>query len=204
MRIRTLLIVLIRVALLAPAAASADCVSDAVGGSHCLYRSLLPSSGIIARCRTDRDCRVGYYYGNPDDAVWLSPPPGMATLPKPAVTWETAPLAQIQFDCGLHCSLSYFFEARRRRLSGSHRSVLAIDPRRLLVAVPEERTLIVRQVFSGRDVTRIERDWATAPWLGDVITALSFDPDGRLSLTWLRGAERAVVRERLSIPTVAR
>ena len=44
------------------------------GPSRCLYRSLLPSSGIVADCRTDRDCRVGYYYGSPEQANWFTPP----------------------------------------------------------------------------------------------------------------------------------
>ena len=62
----------------------------------------------------------------------------------------------------------------------------------------------MRQVFSGREVARIERDWAPGPWLGDVIVALRFDPDGRLSLTWLRGPDRAAASERVSIPSAAR
>jgi hypothetical protein len=82
--------------------------------------------------------------------------------------------------------------------------VLAVDPRRLLVAAAEDRALVVRQMFSGRPVARIERDWAPSPWLGDVITRLRFDPDGRLSLTWLAGAERAPVAERVSVPTAPR
>jgi hypothetical protein len=61
---------------------------------------------------------------------------------------------------------------------------------------------VLSQIFSGREVGRIERDWASGDWLGDVITALRFDPDGRLSFTWLRGAERAPVSERVSVPSV--
>ena len=38
---------------------------------------------------------------------------------------------------------------------------------------------------------------------GDVITALHFDPDGRLSFTWLRGPDRVAVSERQSIPSAA-
>ena len=80
--------------------------------------------------------------------------------------------------------------------------MLAVDARRLLMALAEERTLVVRQVFSAREVARIERDWAPDTWLGDAIVALSFDPDGRLSLTWLRGTERTPVSERVSVPSV--
>jgi len=40
-------------------------------------------------------------------------------------------------------------------------------------------------------------------WLGDSITALHFDPDGRLSFTWLRGPDRVAVSERQSIPSAA-
>jgi hypothetical protein len=183
--------------------AGAECASDGPTASHCLYRSLLPSTGIVASCRDDRDCRVGHYYGDPGKAVWIEPPAGMATLPKPEVTWPTLTFAQIRFDCGPACSVSYFFEAKRRRLSGPRRFVLAVDVRRWMLAAAEERALVVRQVFSGREVARIERDWAPGGWLGDVITALHFDPDGRLSFTWLRGPDRAAVSERLSIPAAA-
>jgi hypothetical protein len=182
---------------------AAECAPEGPAGSHCLYRSLLPSTGIVASCRDDRDCRVGYYYGDPGKAVWIEPPAGMATLPKPEVTWPSLTFAQIRFDCGPACSVSYFFEAKRRRLSGPRRSVLAVDVRRLLLAAAEERALVVRHVFSGREVTRIERDWAPGAWLGDVITALHFDPDGRLSFTWLRGPDRVAVSERQSIPSAA-
>ena len=81
--------------------------------------------------------------------------------------------------------------------------MLAVDVRRLLLAAAEERALVVRQVFSGREVTRIQRDWAPGMWLGDSITALHFDPDGRLSFTWLRGPDRVAVSERQSIPSAA-
>jgi hypothetical protein len=81
--------------------------------------------------------------------------------------------------------------------------VLAVDVRRLLLAAAEERALVVRQVFSGREVTRIERDWPPGMWLGDSITSLHFDPDGRLSFTWLRGSDRVAVSERQSIPSSA-
>jgi len=182
----------------------AECVPAGAAGSRCVYRSLLPSSGIVATCRDDRDCRVGYYYGDPAAPVWFTPPPRLSTLPKPEVTWPTATLAQVRFDCGHPCSVSYFFEAKRRRLSDPRWLVLAVDPRRLLLAAVEDRALVVRQVFSGREVTRIERDWAPMAWLGDAITGLHFDPDARLSLTWLRGPERALVSERLSIPSFAK
>src|SRR5688572_7997063 len=124
----------------------AECAPQGPTGSHCLYRSLLPSTGIAASCRDDRDCRVGYYYGDPDKAIWIEPPAGMATFPKPEVTWPSLTFAQIRFDCGPTCSVSYFFEARRRRLSGPRRSVLAVDVRRWLLAAAEERALVVRQV----------------------------------------------------------
>ena len=200
--------VLLGAIVMLPAVSSAagpdECVRVGPNGSHCLYRSLLPSAGIVAQCQSDRDCRVGYYYGDPDAPVWLDPPPGLGTLPKPAVTWPTATLAQVRFDCGGPCSVSYFFEAKRRRLSSPRWFVLAVDPRRLLLTTAEERAIVVRQMFSGREVTRIERDWTPATWLGDVVSAIHFDPDGRLSFTWLRGAERVPVSERVSIPSFAR
>lgn len=204
MRVLALVAILAGLAALPPDRAAAECVSDAAGGSHCLYRSLLPSSGIVASCRDDRDCRVGYYYGDPGDATWFPLPEGMTAFPKPEVSWPAAMLAQVRFDCGRPCSVSYFFEVRRKKASGPRRFVLAVDASRLLVAQAEARALVVRQVFSGREVARIERDWSPAPWLGDVITALAFDPDGRLSLTWLSAAGRVPVSERLSIPTVPR
>ncbi|HYB43184.1 MAG TPA: hypothetical protein VEL75_15500 [Candidatus Methylomirabilis sp.] len=183
-------------------ASSGECSHEG-GVSVCLYRSLLPSVGIVAACR-DADCRVGHYYGKPADAEWLAPPPGLATLPRPEVIWYTSTLAQIRFDTPPHGSWSYFFEATRRRLSAPRADVLGIDPRRLLAAQAEERAIVVRQIFAGREVARIERDWAPAQSIGDVITDLRFDPDGRLSFTWLRGAARAPVSERLSVPSVPR
>ncbi len=182
-----------------------DC-SGASGAeaSHCIYRSAFPSAGIVANCRTDRDCRVGYYYGDPAAPVWLAPPMGLPILPKPQVIWRTATFAEIRFDCGPPCSVSYFFEAKRRRLSEPRRFVLDVDTRRLLVVEVEDRALVVRQVFSGREVARIERPWAPGPWLGAAIEALHFDPDGRLTFTWLRGPERAPVTERVSVPSVPR
>ena len=187
-----------------PPATHGECSAEKGGVTLCIYRSLLPSSGIVAACRAGSDCRVGYYYGNPSDATWFRPPPGMTTLPEPEVIWLTSTLAQVRFDCGLPCSWNYFFEATRRRLSEPRRSVLAVDPRRLLMAVVEGRALVVRQVFSAREVARVERDWAPGAWLGDAITALRFDPDGRLAFTWLRGKERAPVSERVSVPSIPR
>ena len=181
-----------------------DCAADGGGAFHCVYRSLLPSAGIAASCRSERECRVGYYYGDPAAPVPFTPPPGMATLPRPEVIWLTPTLAQVRFDCAAPCSVSYFFEAKRHRLSEPRRFVLAVDPQRLLLVAAESQALVVRQVFSGREVARIEREWAPAPWLGDSLRALRFDPDGRLSFTWLRGADRLPVSERLSVPSVPR
>jgi len=134
--------------------------------------------------------------------VWFVSPSGLQTLPEPRVFWLTSTLAQVRFDCGQQCSWSYFYDAIRRRPSEPRRLVMAVDTKRLLVAMAEERTLVVRQVFSGRPVARIERDWAPGPWVGAAITALHFDPDGRLSFTWLRGSERVPVTERVSVPSV--
>ena len=185
-----------------PPATPGECAGERGGTFRCVYRSLLPSAGIVASCRDGHDCRVGYYRGNPSAAVWFTPPEGMATLPKPEVIWLTSTLAQVRFDCSHACSWSYFFEAKRHRLSAPRRSVLAVDSTRLLMATVEGRVLVVRQLFSGREVARIEREWAPAAWLGDVVTTLHFDPDGRLSFTWLRGQERAPVSERVSVPSV--
>jgi hypothetical protein len=158
----------------------------------------------VADCRTDRDCRVGYYYGDPERPVWLAPPPGLATLPKPAVTWHEATFAEIRFDCGDACRVSYFFQAKRRRLSPPRAQVLDVDTRRLLVAQAEGRSLAVRQIFSGREVARIERDWGPGPSLEPALTAIHFDPDGRLTFTWLQGVARTPTTERVSVPTVPR
>ena len=75
--------------------------------------------------------------------------------------------------------------------------------RRLLVAQAEARSLVARQIFSGREVARIERDWAPGP-LESALTALHFDPDGRLTFTWLKGSGRTPVTERISIPSMPR
>ena len=179
-------------------AARGECTPD---GRRCLYRSMLPSAGLVADCRSDAVCRVGYYHGDPAGATWFQPPPDVPALSRPAVIWRTATLAEARFDCGSACRFSYFFEARRRRVSPPRRSVLQVDPTRLLLAAAEDRALVIRQVFSGREVMRVERDWAPG-WVGDAVTALHFDPDGRLALTWLRGADRTPVSERVSVPSI--
>lgn len=207
MRARSLLVPLAALAapLLAASAASAECVREGPTGTYCLFRSLLPSTGIVAHCVQERgDCRVGYYYGDPAKATWIAPPPEIPVLPMPEVTWITLTLAQVRFGCGAHCSESYFFEAKRRRLLGPRRDVMAVDALRGLVATAAGRALVVRVMSSGRELARIERDWAPGPWLGDAITELRFDPDGRMSFTWLRGAGREPVSERVSISTVPR
>src|SRR5215471_6875756 len=193
------------VALLGPGASAraADCAPEGAA-TRCIYRSLLPSSGLVSVCKSERDCRVGYYAGNPSDATWLVPPPALGTLPQPQVTWLTATLAEVRLDCGHPCSVSYFFEAQRRQLSEPRWSVVAVDARRWLVAVAKDRALVVRQLFSGREVTRIERDWAPGAPIVDAITEAHFGADGRLSFTWLRGAERTAVSERMSVPSFAR
>ncbi len=158
----------------------------------------------MAHCRSDRDCRVGYYYGDPEKPTWLDPPPDLATLPKPAVIWHEATFAEIRFDCGPPCRISYFFQAKRRRLSPPRPQVLDTDTRRLLIAQAEGRTLVVRQIFSGREVARIDRDWAPGPSLESTLTTIHFDPDGRLSFTWLKGPDRTPVTERVSVPSIPR
>jgi hypothetical protein len=181
-----------------------DCAIQRDASSLCVYRSLVPSAGIVSSCRDEQSCRVGYYYGSPAGAVWFRPPPAMTTLPKPEVSWLTATFAEVRLGCGHGCSFSYFFEARRHRVSDAHPSVLAVEPRRFLIASAEDRALVIRQVFSGRQVMRLERDWAPGEWLGDVLPDLHFDPDGRLSFTWLRGSERTPVSERVSVPSIPR
>ena len=172
--------------------------------SHCLYRSLMPSTGMVADCRNDRDCRVGYYYGGPEQATWLTSPAGMTTMPKPDVIWHSATFAEARVGCGPGCTWSYFFEAKRRQLSAPRRDVLQADYRRLLMAQVEERALVVRQIFTAREALRIERDWAPGLALGEAITEIRFDPDGRLSLTWLKGPDRAPMSERVTVPSFAR
>jgi len=182
-----------------------DCAgSGAEQPSRCLYRSAFPSTGLIANCRTDHDCRVGYYYGDPDKPVWLDPPPDLRTLPKPDVIWRAATFAEIRFACGPTCHTSYFFEAKRRRLSPPRNQVLDVDLRRLLIAQADGPDLTVRQIFSGREVARITRDWATGPTLASALTEIHFDPDGRLTFTWLKGKDRTPVTERVSVPSIPR
>jgi len=100
--------------------------------------------------------------------------------------------------------VSYFFEAKRRRLSPPRPQVLDVDTRRLLVAQADARTLVVRQIFSGREVARIDRDWAPGPSLEPALTTIHFDPDGRLTFTWLKGNDRTPTTERVSIPSIPR
>jgi len=193
------------VALLGPGASAraADCAPEGAA-TRCIYRSLLPSSGLVSVCKSERDCRVGYYAGNPSDATWLVPPPALGTLPQPQVTWLTATLAEVRLDCGHPCSVSYFFEARRRLLSAPRRDVLGVDYRRLLMAQAEGRALAIRQIFSGRDVLRIERDWAAGLTAVQAVRDIHFDPDGRLTLVWLEGMARSPVSERITVPSFAR
>ncbi|MDP2626940.1 MAG: hypothetical protein Q8Q58_08550 [Candidatus Rokubacteria bacterium] len=205
----SLLLLALVVLAAAPATAADPTPGECSGAggaspSRCLYRSMLPSAGLVAECESDARCRVGYYAGSPTKATWLAPPRGLATLPKPRVIWHSATFAEARFDCGRSCSVSYFFEARRHFISQPRWFVLDVDLRRQLLAAAEERALVVRQIFSGREVARIERPWSQAAWLGDVVTTLRFDPDGRLSFTWLRGSERAPVSERVSIPSIPR
>ncbi|MGH7315404.1 MAG: hypothetical protein ACREJS_04010 [Candidatus Rokuibacteriota bacterium] len=100
--------------------------------------------------------------------------------------------------------MSYFFEAKRRRLSPPRPQALDVDLRRLLVAQADARALVVRQIFSGREVARITRDWAPGASLSDALTEIHFDPDGRLTFTWLKGSDRTPVRERVSVPSIPR
>jgi hypothetical protein len=181
-----------------------ECGETGGGTSRCLYRSMVPSAGLISECRDDSACRVGVYHGRADHATWFTPPAGMAALPRPAVTWYTAGLAEARFACGAGCAFSYFFEVRRQRISSARWGVLAVDPLRLLAVAAEEQALVGRQIFSGREVARIERPWAAARWLGEVVTAARMDPDGRLTFTWLKGPERTPVTERVSIPSIPR
>jgi hypothetical protein len=193
------------VAAATPAPVAGDCAGPGgEGASRCLYRSAIPSTGLVTDCRSDRDCRVGYYYGDPGAPVWFEPPPELRALPKPEVIWRAATFAEIRFACGPSCHVSYFFEAKRRRLSPPRRQVLDVDLSRLLLAQVDDRVLVVRQIFSGREVARITRDWAPAASLEDVLPELHFDPDGRLTFTWLRSQARAPVTERVSIPSIPR
>jgi len=164
----------------------------------------MPSTGMVADCRSDRDCRVGYYYGGPEQATWLTPPAGMTTFPKPDVIWHSATFAEARVGCGRGCTWSYFFEAKRRQLSAPRHDVLQADYRRLLMAQVEGRALVVRQIFTAREALRIERDWAPGLALGEAITQIRFDPDGRLSLTWLKGPDRTPMSERVTVPSFAR
>ena len=197
--------------LLAPCTAAATTPSagecsgpGGAGPSHCLYRSLMPSTGIVADCKSDLDCRVGYYYGGSVDATWFARPTGMDTMPKPDVLWHNATFVETRIGCGRACTWSYFFEAKRHVLSAPRRDVLDVDYRRLLMAQADGRALAIRHIFSAHDVFRIDRDWAPDLSVGDAITVIRFDPDGRLTLTWLRGPARERVTERVTVPSIAR
>jgi len=173
------------------------------GPSRCLYRSLMPSTGIVADCQSDRDCRVGYYYGDPSQATWFTAPAAMSTIPRPDVLWHTATFVETRIGCGRGCTWSYFFEAKRRSLSAPRRDVLDLDHRRLLMAQVDGRALAIRHVFSARDVLRLERDWAPGLSVGEAIKEIHFDPDGRLTLTWVKGSGLLPQTERVSVPSLA-
>jgi hypothetical protein len=81
---------------------------------------------------------------------------------------------------------------------------LDVDLRRLLVAQEDGRDLAVRQIFSGREVARITRDWTPGASLAATLTEIHFDPDGRLTFTWLKGQDRTPVTERISVPSIPR
>jgi hypothetical protein len=192
-------------ALLGGTAWGAECTGPGgTGPSRCLFRSPVPAAGLVADCESDARCRVGTYAGGPDRAQWFPVPRGLAALPRPEVLWHTAFLAEARFGCGAACRVSYFADVRRHRRSPAWWQVLGVDTRRLLVAVDEDRRLVVRQLFAGREVLRLERPWAPGAPLAEAVTALRFDPDGRLVFTWLRGAERVPVSERLSVPSSPR
>jgi hypothetical protein len=174
------------------------------GPSHCLYRSLMPSTGIVADCTSDSDCRVGYYYGDPSRATWFAAPAAMSAMPRPDVLWHTATFAETRISCGRACTWSYFFEARRRSLSAPCRDVLDVDYRRLLMAQVDGRALAIRHIFSAREVLRIDRDWAPGLSVGQAIKEIRFDPDGRLTFTWLKGPDLLPQTERVSVPSLAR
>jgi len=108
----------------------------------------------------------------------------------------------VRFEIGAG-HVSYFFEAKRRRLSPPRPDVLAVDIRRQLIAQADGRAVAVRLLFSGREVARLDRDWAPGP-LRAAITAIHFDPDTRVTLSYLRGASREPVTERLSISVIPR
>jgi hypothetical protein len=127
----------------------------------------------------------------------------MNALPRPRVRWHSATFAEVRFDCGAGCSVSYFFEARRRRISPARSSVLGVDVRRWLLAAADGPAIVVQQIFAGRPVARIERPWAPGLSTLEAVTAIRFDPDGRLTFTWLAGPERRPVTERVTVPSAA-
>jgi hypothetical protein len=180
-----------------------DCVTGGEGRpTRCLYRSLLPSTGIVADCESDTRCRVGAYYGSPDAPIPFATPPGWDALPRPKVYWHGATFAEVRFVSGAGAQVSYFFEARRRRISPARAEVLGVDARRWLVARAAGRIIEVVQIFGGRPVARIERPWAPGLSVREAITAMHFDADGRLTFTWLAGTERRPTTERVTVPSI--
>jgi hypothetical protein len=170
--------------------------------TRCLYRSLLPSTGIVADCESDTRCRVGAYYGSPDAPMAFAVPAGWDALPRPHVHWHGATFAEVRFVSGGGAAVSYFFEARRRRVSPPRAEVLGVDARRSLAARADGPAIQVVQIFAGRPVARIERRWAAGLSVREAVTALRFDADGRLTFTWLSGAERRPVTERVTVPSI--
>jgi hypothetical protein len=147
-------------------------------------------------------CRVGVYYGSPDTPTPFSIPPGWDALPRPHVFWHGATFAEVRFEPAGQTPLSYFVEARRRRISPPRADVLAVDLRRSLVAHVDRGAVWVVQIFSGREVASIARPWAPGLSLREAVTTIHFDADGRLTFTWLAGAERHPITERVTVPSI--
>ena len=156
----------------------------------------------MADCVSDTRCRVGDYYGDPDEPGWLAyPRTGDATEPR--VSWHTATLAEMRFACGPECAMSYFFEARRRRLSPCARPCWTWTSAVPLVAMADGPAVVVPPDLLGPRGGPYHPPGRGAS-LRDAVTAIHFDPDGRLTFTWLAGNTRTPVTERVSVPSVPR
>ena len=189
----------------AAAPAPAECSGPGgAGPSHCLYRSVLPSAGIVADCVSDRDCRVGYYYGGPERATWYTPPQGMASLPKPRRDLAHGDLRRDALRLRPPCAWSYFFEARRHLLSEPRRDVLDVDYRRLLMAQVDGRALAIRQIFSARDVLRTRAGLGAGALRRRGDHGDPLRPRRAADLHLAQGSGRERVSERVSVPSFAR
>src|SRR5262249_32068445 len=82
-------------------------------------------AGLPPRAPAPPDGVLASSCGPPERRGGSGPPAGVVTLPRPEVLWHEATFAEVRFEIGAG-HVSYFFEAKRRRLSRPLPDVLAV------------------------------------------------------------------------------